>query len=247
MSDVFDRGPGVYCIKNKTNGMIYIGSTKNMKRRISQHLYCLSTGRRSNSLLTHDFAIFGADSFDFLILRRVDDVDGLREAEQEFIDNTPVDLRYNHLPSVSGRGGWRKRPAYIGEAVAAANRNRVWTDEMRTRHSELLKCITTDEQRERARRLGKSMAGKKVSDETKDKLKKINTGKRHSDDAKRKMSDAHKGRVFSDETKNKLSAALKGRVISEETKIKMRASAKRRCALKAEASVSNKEGPSNGE
>jgi len=53
--------------------------------------------------------------------------------------------------------------------------------------------------------------GKKHSEETKEKLRKVNIGKKHSEETKRKIGLASKGRVFSEETRKKLSDNVKGK------------------------------------
>lgn len=64
--------------------------------------------------------------------------------------------------------------------------------------------------------------GKKVSDETRQKLSTINTGKHHSEETKRKISELNRNRSpISEETRRKMSEASKGRKHSEETKRKM--------------------------
>ncbi len=72
-----------------------------------------------------------------------------------------------------------------------------------------------------------SSLGRKTSDETKEKLRKINIGKTLSIEHKLKISESNKGKKRSDETKNNMSISQKlslyrvGRKTSDETKLKI--------------------------
>lgn len=54
---------GVYIITNTTNGKAYIGSSKNVMKRIRQHFCALSSGRHFNKHLQRAFEQYGAASF----------------------------------------------------------------------------------------------------------------------------------------------------------------------------------------
>lgn len=59
---------GIYQIKNKQTGRIYIGSTNNFKKRKDQHFSELRKGRHVNRKLQTDFNTFGEDAFEFNIV-----------------------------------------------------------------------------------------------------------------------------------------------------------------------------------
>ena len=48
-------GPGIYCLKNERSGKIYIGSSKNINRRIDQHIAALKAGRHENAEMQADY------------------------------------------------------------------------------------------------------------------------------------------------------------------------------------------------
>ena len=59
---------GIYCIKNKTNGKVYIGSSNNIERRFRRHRTELNTKRHSNKHLERAYQKDGEENFDFIIL-----------------------------------------------------------------------------------------------------------------------------------------------------------------------------------
>ena len=69
--------------------------------------------------------------------------------------------------------------------------------------------------------VSKKLSGRKLSQETKDKLSKIRRGAVTSIESKEKNRIAHLGKKASEETKEKMSKSLKGRTMSEEARKKM--------------------------
>jgi len=74
---------------------------------------------------------------------------------------------------------------------------------------------------------GGAKFGRKLSEETKEKIRNSLIGKKHSEDRKKRMREGslgvsrNKGRKLSDETKEKISKGKKGKKLSEETKKRM--------------------------
>lgn len=94
----------VYSIENIENGKMYIGSTRSLKMRKQQHIRELKKGTHHNDLLMAEYLEFGADSFKFSILERVDDFDTMIYREQFWIDK--YDFRkdlYNMSGATAGR------------------------------------------------------------------------------------------------------------------------------------------------
>ena len=59
---------GIYCIKNKINGKVYIGSSNNIERRFKRHKTELNTKRHSNKYLEKAYNKYGEENFEFIIL-----------------------------------------------------------------------------------------------------------------------------------------------------------------------------------
>lgn len=67
---------GVYFIKDLVNSMVYIGSSKDLYKRLSTHMKSLSAGTHFNSRLQRCFDKHGSGSFVFGVYMFVDVVDG---------------------------------------------------------------------------------------------------------------------------------------------------------------------------
>ena len=59
---------GIYCIKNKISGKVYIGSSNNIERRFRRHRTELNTKTHSNKYLERAYEKYGKDNFEFIIL-----------------------------------------------------------------------------------------------------------------------------------------------------------------------------------
>jgi group I intron endonuclease len=75
---------GVYKITCLKNGMIYIGSSKNIRSRLSSHKYNLKNNSHHNHYLQEDFNLYGINNFKFEILETCNDE--YLELEQKYLD-----------------------------------------------------------------------------------------------------------------------------------------------------------------
>lgn len=95
---------GIYVIRCKSTGKVYVGSSKNIKLRWRQHRQQLKAGTHHSIKLQRAWDKYGEDAFEFEIVEEV--VDGLLTVyEQVYINqyNSPVD-GYNIL-EVAGSVG----------------------------------------------------------------------------------------------------------------------------------------------
>ena len=76
---------GVYKITNAITNDFYIGSSKNVKKRWSNHKCPSKWNRYPNNQMYLDMKRYGTDKFVFEILAEVE-VDKLKEMEQRFIE-----------------------------------------------------------------------------------------------------------------------------------------------------------------
>ena len=76
---------GIYKITNTVTGDFYIGSSKNIKKRWTEHK-CKSTWNDNpNSPMYQDMKNYGTDKFEFQVLEEVEE-SFLKEKEQQFIE-----------------------------------------------------------------------------------------------------------------------------------------------------------------
>lgn len=76
---------GIYQIKNKISGKVYIGSTNNFEKRKKTHFKELMEGRHINKGLQTDFTKLGENAFMFSIIEYTWNSNRLQK-EQEWIN-----------------------------------------------------------------------------------------------------------------------------------------------------------------
>jgi len=80
------KNSGVYCIINMSNGKRYIGSSKNMYKRLSCHRSYLRSSTHQNKKLQNSWNKYSEESFVAYLLEICDETI-LEKREQYFIDN----------------------------------------------------------------------------------------------------------------------------------------------------------------
>lgn len=80
---------GVYVIRNRENGKIYIGSSVNIKDRWIRHRYQLNKGTHHNRYLNSAWNKHGASAFEFEIIEHCE-FEVLKDREQFWIDTLNV-------------------------------------------------------------------------------------------------------------------------------------------------------------
>lgn len=108
---------GIYCIKNKVNGKLYIGQSVDYLERKRHHFYSLRNQRCYNEYLQLDWDLYGENNFEFIILKRCE-IDELDKYEQKYISlykSYERDKGYNielgGVKDVVHSDEWRKRMA----------------------------------------------------------------------------------------------------------------------------------------
>lgn len=98
---VKDGIPVVYAILNRITGRVYIGSTDRYRTRISKHKTLLRKRKHTNKLMQDDCNDHGFESFEFLVLEIVGDINDLGKREREIcIERKAYETGYNRiLPS----------------------------------------------------------------------------------------------------------------------------------------------------
>lgn len=156
-----DSVSGIYAIYNLINGKRYIGQTKNLYERQCSHIGKLNRGVHANKHLQRSWNKYGANNFEFVVLECCE-FSQLNERELYWIDYYQSNIYgYNiRLDPVTNRGlkwseeqrakmnfiinkdgSWYRNhviPQSTMEKAWQANKNRVWTDDERKKHSERL-------------------------------------------------------------------------------------------------------------
>lgn len=93
--------PGVYLITNVISKKVYVGSSKNLKWRWSNHKSYFKKGNHHNNKMQNAWNKYGEKSFSFSILEICDDIEKMAQLEQKWIDffgSAERDNGYNILP-----------------------------------------------------------------------------------------------------------------------------------------------------
>lgn len=94
---------GVYRFLNKKNGKVYIGSSKNIAKRIRAHLSKLKNNSHINKHFQAAYNKYGVESFDITVLEECDEYAQLK-TEQKYLDLLDKNKCYNKTFIANGGG-----------------------------------------------------------------------------------------------------------------------------------------------
>lgn len=143
---------GIYAIYNKLDNKVYVGKSKNIERRISQHFSALRKEvidtKRVNKHLFNSFKKYGEENFKWKILEEVKSCDEelLKYLELYYMDlhkSYDRDFGYNlRRDSSTNMIVHEETRVLISESVQGEknpNYGNNWTDEQKSRMSEIKK------------------------------------------------------------------------------------------------------------
>jgi group I intron endonuclease len=168
---------GVYCIKNKINNHIYIGSSTNIKQRFTLHRSGLNRGVRANQHLQSAWIKYSSENFEFSIL---------------LVCDTSMTLFYEQLCID------RLKPEYNICKLANKPNPRVYTIEQKKKVSQEHRGKTVSE--ETRKRINDSHKGVKLSDKHCESLRVSHLGYKMSNETKIKKSKTYFGLISPDGT-----------------------------------------------
>jgi group I intron endonuclease len=211
----YPNKPGIYAIIHKDSGKRYIGSARNMSRRIQAHKRKLIDNKHPNKHLQAAWMKYGQGSFMFCIIEHCMEKD-LLQREQFHID----DRAELNLSPTAGRTSGIK----YNESVRIANSNRVkklWADPKYREKLMSIGPIKGGKISIAKKGMPGGMTGKKHSEETKAKIRAAHTGMKMSPEARENNRRAQTGKKMSPESIEKTAAANRGHKMPKPTKEKL--------------------------
>jgi group I intron endonuclease len=192
---MYKTKPGIYKITNLVTGYSYVGSSKNVSKRIKTHKYALRNGYKYNIRIREDLEKFGFDSFVFELIEYCSIDDCLNREQYWFEKLNPF---YNVWPSVYNAKG------------------RLYTE------NQLKKFSVKREIKDKlsfSNKLKEAWKQRRLRPDGIATLKMLDrTGKLHSEETKKIFSEKRKGKIVSDETKEKIRMARIGTKWDKEQK-----------------------------
>lgn len=202
---------GIYLIKNKVNGKVYVGQSWDIGLRWSQHRY--SSGH--NDHLSRAIKKYGKESFEFSILQELSTIDCLPQnvlqATLDMLESYYIEL-YHSLDSNYGynKKGGGSRGKCSEETKAKMSKNNAM------HNPEHRKKLLGNQYSKGNTSFWK---GKHLPEEMKEKIRSTEKGKVIPDDLRQLWSDGRRkgenngnyGRKHTKEELEKMSAAFKGK------------------------------------
>jgi len=138
---------GIYCIENKQTGKKYVGKSKDIAKRLSQHKYALKKGTHHNDYLQNAYKRYGKESFEYYVLEELDKYDPIKLSFMEmdwidFLNSFDNEYGYNLLyDSPDGYIFHEYAKAKRPDARGPLNPNygNHWTDEQKDAMSNIAK------------------------------------------------------------------------------------------------------------
>lgn len=177
---------GVYAIRHKESGKVYVGSSYDVKNRWRTHKKRLFNKNHHSILLQRAYNLYGLDAFEFVILEIYEPNPNLLTREQHWIDfyqSANSNSGYNICPIAGSQAG---KPSY-----------------MRTHECNLKMSLALKGKRfskEHRKKLSESRIGKIP----------WNKGKPMYDNVKIALRNSRLGKPLSEEHKQKLSRLFTG-------------------------------------
>ena len=146
-----DVKAGIYVIKNLINNKIYVGKSKNIYKRMHQHLYDVKTESRNNNENCHllnSIKKYGLDNFDYYIVESFDE--NLENLEELLYDSELFWM--NELDCLNPEIGYNLRydfdsKCFVSDKTRQKISNRVkfeWETGIRDEHSNKMKDYWKD-------------------------------------------------------------------------------------------------------
>jgi len=107
---IYPKSPGIYAIINQKTKRVYVGSTKNLYRRLIHHRHQLNTNTHGNPHLQNSFNKYGIENFRIKILEETKDEEKLFQLEEKWAQK--ADYTYNIRTIEKTKFGWTRKVSY---------------------------------------------------------------------------------------------------------------------------------------
>ncbi len=189
--------PGAYRIVDRSGIIRYVGSSKNVKNRVQDHITALLRGKHDNHNLQIHYDHHGKGSFKYYY-KRAKDREEAYDFEQQDLDKfMPLGILYNR--AIDARVVWKglKFSQLHRKHISEGNKGKKQTPE-------------------HIAKVQLARKGFKHTEETKQKLSTLKKGKRLSLQHRLSIASGNKGRIVTEETRSKISKSNTGKVNSPE-------------------------------
>lgn len=185
---------GIYQIRNAVNGKVYVGQSRDVRRRWKRHQATITARKHENIHLQRAWDKYGGEAFVFEVLEIVDDENALTDKEQCWIDRCQAsddNYGYNLRPAAGTMLGYHHTKE-TKKKISAAFKGKALTKE----HKE---------------KIGRSLVGHTLSAASREKITKKLMGRHLSPEHRAKLSMVLTGRPVTPETREKISKAHRGK------------------------------------
>lgn len=95
---------GVYMIRSRLNKRFYVGASRNMTRRIAQHLNCIHRQSYKQPLIRSAFEKHTKDDIELRVLERFPNFNSQAVGHKEFLRDAELDWIRRLAPPLNARG-----------------------------------------------------------------------------------------------------------------------------------------------
>ena len=176
---------GIYMIKNKIDGKMYVGQAVNIEKRWTKHC-----GGYYDTYIDRAIKKYGKDNFELIVLRECEkDSDLLNKLEKHYIKKYNTFEDKNHYNLTPGGDFNPSKLPEVRKKMSEARKG--------THHSQ-----------ETRKKMSETHKGKIFTQEHRKNLSEANKGRVVSQETRKKISEALKGKPHTQETREKISRAL---------------------------------------
>lgn len=118
---------GIYAIFNKINGKKYVGSSVNIYKRKAEHYLALNDNKHHSFYLQRAWNKYKPESFEFILLEKVEKKENLLIREQWWLDNS--NSKYN-VCKIAGNTLGRKTSKSTRDKISKALKGRISTKQI---------------------------------------------------------------------------------------------------------------------